>query len=95
SKERDSIKIDSIVFTKEEVRAKSRKDAVRAYSLIKRAYECVGCGVCVGKCPENALRINSHIRKIKVDSTRCIHCGECMEVCPLLKIKNPQEGSQL
>jgi len=95
SKEENALKIGNTLFTKEEVRAKSREDAIRAYHLIKRAYECVGCGVCVGKCPENALRINPHTRKIEADSTKCIHCGECMEVCPLLKIKNPQEGSQL
>ncbi|NJE26917.1 4Fe-4S dicluster domain-containing protein [Thermococcus sp. MV5] len=95
AEEGDLIRVDEMVFTEREVKAKSENEALQAYYLIKRAYECVGCGVCVGKCPENALSINAYTRKIEVDWERCIHCRECMEVCPLLKIKNPQEGSQL
>ncbi|NPA48277.1 MAG: phosphoadenosine phosphosulfate reductase family protein [Thermococci archaeon] len=76
-------------------RAPNEGEAVSAYHLVKRAYECVGCGVCVGKCPEDALSIDPLSRKIVVNWDRCTHCRECMEVCPLLKIKNPEEGSQL
>ncbi len=89
------IKVSEIVFREEGIFAPERREGIQAYYLIKRAYECVGCGVCVGKCPENALSINPKTRKIVVDYGRCIHCRECMEVCPLLKIKNPREGSQL
>ncbi|MBC7094989.1 phosphoadenosine phosphosulfate reductase family protein [Thermococcus sp.] len=89
------LKASNIIFTENEVRASDENEAIQAYYLIKRAYECVGCSVCVGRCPENALRINSNTRKIEVDWEKCIHCRECVEVCPLLKIKNPQEGSQL
>ncbi|ASJ03487.1 hypothetical protein A3L09_09550 [Thermococcus profundus] len=76
-------------------RAPNEEEAWSAYYLVKRAYECVGCGVCVGKCPENALSIDERSKKIVVDWDSCTHCRECMEVCPLLKIKNPEEGSQL
>ncbi|WP_456422608.1 phosphoadenosine phosphosulfate reductase domain-containing protein [Thermococcus sp.] len=76
-------------------KAPNEGEALATYYLVKRAYECVGCGVCVGKCPENALSIDERSRKIVVDWSLCTHCRECMEVCPLLKIKNPEEGSQL
>ena len=76
-------------------RAASEEGAWNAYYLVKRAYECVGCGVCVGKCPEGALSIDGRSKKIVVNPELCTHCMECMEVCPLLKIKNPKEGSQL
>ncbi|ALM75365.1 phosphoadenosine phosphosulfate reductase domain-containing protein [Thermococcus barophilus] len=89
------IKVSEIVFREEGIFAPERREGIQAYYLIKRAYECVGCGVCVGRCKENALSINPKTRKIVVDYGRCIHCRECMEVCPLLKIKNPREGSQL
>ncbi|NJE13541.1 phosphoadenosine phosphosulfate reductase family protein [Thermococcus sp. LS2] len=89
------IKVGEIVFKEEGIFTSERREGVQAYYLVKRAYECVGCGVCVGRCPENALSINPKTRKIIVDYTKCIHCRECMEVCPLLKIKNPREGSQL
>ena len=76
-------------------RAPNEEEAWNAYYLVKRAYECVGCGVCVGKCPEGALSIDPRSRKIVVNPGLCTHCRECMDVCPLLKIKNPEEGSQL
>jgi len=76
-------------------RAPNEEEAWSAYYLVKRAYECVGCGVCVGKCPEGALSIDPRSRKIVVNPELCTHCRECMDVCPLLKIKNPEEGSQL
>ncbi len=91
------IKADEVEFLMgtRVARAPSREEAVKAYHLVKRAYECVGCGVCVGRCPEGALSMDWRSRKIIVDPGRCTHCRECMEVCPLLKIKNPEEGSQL
>lgn len=89
------IKAGGVKFTEEAAFAGELGDAIQAYHLVKRAYECVGCGVCVGRCPEGAITINPKSRKIVVDSIRCTHCMECMNVCPLLKIKNPEEGSQL
>ena len=89
------IKAGSVKFMKDAVYSKDANEAIQAYYLIKRAYECVGCGVCVGKCPEEAISINPKSKKIVVDSIKCTHCRECMDVCPLLKIKNPEEGSQL
>lgn len=89
------IKVGEIVFKEEGIFVSDKREGIQAYYLIKRAYECVGCGVCVGRCAENALSINPKTRKIVVDYTKCIHCRECIEVCPLLKIKNPREGSQL
>jgi phosphoadenosine phosphosulfate reductase len=89
------IKADNIIFTQENVVTRDRDEAIAAYYLIKRAYECVGCGVCVGRCPENALSINPKTRKIVVDYSKCTHCRKCMDICPLLKIKNVREGGQL
>lgn len=91
----DYIKAGSVVFREDGAYTENERDATNAYYLVKRAYECVGCGVCVGKCPEGALSIDPKSLKIVVDPTLCVHCMECMEVCPLLKIKNPEEGSQL
>ncbi len=97
SVEGDVVKAGDVEFFTgtRKAKAPSGEEALSSYYLIKRAYECVGCGVCVGKCPEEALSIDERSKKIVVDWSRCTHCRECMEVCPLLKIKNPEEGSQL
>ncbi|AFK21792.1 putative 3'-phosphoadenosine 5'-phosphosulfate sulfotransferase [Pyrococcus sp. ST04] len=70
-------------------------EAYASFFLIRRAYECVGCGVCVTKCPERAISIDERRRKIVVDPEKCTHCRECMEVCPLVVIKGVEIGSQL
>ncbi|RLF92043.1 hypothetical protein DRN82_00905 [Thermococci archaeon] len=70
-------------------------EAYASFFLVRRAYECVGCGVCVTKCPERAIRIDRKRMKIVVDPEKCTHCRECMEVCPLVVIKGVDIGSQL
>ncbi|NJE76909.1 phosphoadenosine phosphosulfate reductase family protein [Thermococcus sp. ES12] len=89
------IRAGDVTFRPDGAYTDDPNEAVQAYYLVKRAYECVGCGVCVGKCPEGALSIDERSRKIVVNPELCTHCRECMDVCPLLKIKNPEEGSQL
>jgi uncharacterized Fe-S center protein len=42
--------------------------------------KCRGCGTCVRKCPEHAIKLTK--RKANIDEERCIGCGECLVVCP-------------
>ncbi|HBE89324.1 MAG TPA: ferredoxin [Elusimicrobia bacterium] len=43
--------------------------------------DCTGCGVCVRKCPAEAIVLTS-ARKAKIDMLKCARCGVCHEVCP-------------
>lgn len=52
----------------------------RVRRAVVKAEECVGCGVCIARCCEGALRIE--LGKIVVDAAACIHCGRCAEPCP-------------
>ncbi len=52
-----------------------------ARSLVIRAVRCVGCGVCVGRCPTNALYIDEE-NKIRIREDLCIHCLDCLGTCP-------------
>ena len=41
---------------------------------------CIGCGLCVKVCNENAIKVeNFHAI---IDHTKCVKCGACMEKCP-------------
>ncbi len=46
---------------------------------------CQSCGVCVNKCPTDALSLEDD--KIIVDNEKCILCGECEAICPVDAIR--------
>ncbi|WP_408956620.1 FAD-binding protein [Natroniella sp. ANB-PHB2] len=45
------------------------------------AEECIGCGVCVEKCPFDALVMEDDIAV--VDQDKCTLCGICVDACPV------------
>jgi pyruvate formate lyase activating enzyme len=44
------------------------------------ADRCIGCGICVDACPNQAL--SRAPQGITVDPDRCAHCGRCVDACP-------------
>lgn len=72
-----------------------RRPATRKYPFVTReAVEgsrgrleidinaCVFCGLCVRKCPANALAVSRDPKSWTLDPYRCIVCGSCVEACP-------------
>lgn len=43
---------------------------------------CIFCGICVKKCPADALFVNREDKIWEVDRMKCIICGACVEGCP-------------
>ena len=43
--------------------------------------KCIGCGVCVFKCPTKALSLDEN-RVLQFDGAKCIGCGACQVSCP-------------
>lgn len=41
---------------------------------------CVGCKLCTGYCPADAISVTD--KKASIDGNTCIGCGECIHVCP-------------
>lgn len=41
---------------------------------------CIGCGICVDECPQEALRVEDNIAVVNEDA--CIECGICIGECP-------------
>lgn len=53
------------------------------FAALKRITDfcCIGCGLCVSVCPENALLIDDTLKK-PVLSGKCTRCGLCYLACP-------------
>lgn len=45
-----------------------------------RKDRCLGCGLCVSNCPQQAITLLSG--QAEIDNNRCNHCGLCLGVCP-------------
>jgi phosphoadenosine phosphosulfate reductase len=73
-------------------RAKDRDAAWAMMNLAEKAVRrgtlCIGCGVCVGACPANA--INKEGDKVVI-SENCVACGKCIDICPVIKFQRKGE----
>jgi NADH-quinone oxidoreductase subunit F len=45
--------------------------------------KCLGCGICVKSCPEQAITSMGKKKPVLLDKEKCIRCGVCYDVCKL------------
>ncbi|MFO8109649.1 MAG: 4Fe-4S binding protein [Thermoplasmata archaeon] len=51
--------------------------------------DCIGCGICVDRCPVDTIYIEDN--KAVVDMDGCIRCGLCHEVCTKEAVKHDSD----
>ena len=61
----------------------------RARQAVVRGELCVGCGVCVARCPQGSLRIEGG--RVRLDAPTCVHCGSCLGPCPVVDFQPHEE----
>lgn len=54
--------------------------------------KCVGCGICVDKCPVNSLKFKNG--KVAINRNSCVECGECARACIYDAISGTFAGSK-
>ena len=47
---------------------------------------CIGCGLCVKKCPADAIHVVEF--RAVIDYDRCLSCGACGDACPRHAIRD-------
>lgn len=55
---------------------------------------CIGCGVCVKKCPHDAIMMiedEQGFKYPKIDLEKCTHCNICRKSCPINKNQKVKE----
>lgn len=51
-----------------------------AYQLDYDADTCIGCGICVDRCPMHSITLTDD-GKCEMDAA-CVRCGQCVAICP-------------
>ena len=93
--DRDSIEIvgtsgSTIMIRADSLTVKGSEHGVEknfddALSIVKRAMNCLGCGVCTGRCHKGALSLvpSGEGERIELDASLCTGCRKCMGPCPM------------
>ncbi len=77
--------VDSSATIEEEIVPEVKDSStVEPSSYVVDAEVCIGCNICVRKCPVGAITMKDG--KAIIDSTKCISCGICADVCPVKAI---------
>jgi len=45
--------------------------------------KCISCGMCMRKCPSDAICVSREEKTWEIDRLRCHVCNCCVEVCPV------------
>ncbi len=70
-------------ITAEDTEKPYKRDLRLLEEVIYRASECVGCGICPGRCPTGALDMANG--RITIDTEKCVHCSLCLDgPCPVV-----------
>jgi phosphoadenosine phosphosulfate reductase len=74
--------LDGTLVARAEDRRAAKDLLERARQLVVRSELCVGCGVCVPRCPSGALSIED--MRVVLDVDGCVHCGSCFGPCAVV-----------
>jgi len=44
--------------------------------------KCISCGLCMKRCPADAICVRKEGKTWQIDRFRCVVCGACVEACP-------------
>lgn len=82
--------VDSSAIVVEEIVVEAEDtSAIEQSSYTVDAEGCIGCAICVRKCPVGAISMKDS--KAVIDTEKCINCGICANACPVKAIHKADE----
>lgn len=64
-----------------------RTKASQLREIVFRAVNCAGCGICLARCPNDALVLNG---RVSIVAAKCTHCGSCLGPCPVVAFREEE-----
>jgi len=43
---------------------------------------CISCGICLRRCPSQAIVLNKEAKSWQINRFRCVVCNSCVDTCP-------------
>ena len=59
----------------------------RSTKPVYNSEKCTQCGLCFPVCPDNAIPVNSELKREDFNYDYCKGCGVCAKVCPFHAIE--------
>lgn len=81
----DELKLDVSLFGGLQVEGDLLEKSKKKTRRIEIEPWCTGCGICVGRCGQGALKLVNGIVEVLLD--KCVLCSYCAQVCPDFSIK--------
>ena len=75
-------RLDGTLVAHGEERKAANDQLEKARQLVVRAELCVGCAVCVPRCPTGALAIKD--MRVVLEEGECVQCGSCFGPCAVV-----------
>lgn len=64
---------------------KESLDPEKVHKIYRKARYCTECGICVGKCPNDALHFEKESKGLRLREDRCVSCQDCLGQCPVVR----------
>jgi len=61
----------------------AKKTPISRGHVVQDGSKCISCGICVKKCPAQAIVLDKAAKTWQIDRFRCIVCNSCVETCPV------------
>ena len=72
------------------VKKEIEQNLATCLEIIIRSEECVGCGICMSRCPTSALYLND-LNIVDIVVEKCAHCRKCLGKCPVTDFREDSE----